>query len=89
MNGRLGVRSRMIGYSKTSVPCSMADLRIRMRHPRKDTFEIPSMMKHSLLGHEAIYEAIMAGDEQASADAMTAHIGSGGNVYSDAIARLS
>ena len=67
----------------------MADLRIRMRHPRKDTFEIPSMMKHSLLGHEAIYEAIMAGDEQASADAMTAHIGSGGNVYSDAIARLS
>lgn len=62
-------------------------MRLRMRHPQRSLFDRPNRIRNSLREHEAILQAILAGDEEAADRAMSLHISSGGNVYVDAVAR--
>jgi DNA-binding GntR family transcriptional regulator len=62
-------------------------LRLRMRHPQRSLFDRPNRVRNSLAEHQAILQAIIAGDEETAGLAMTAHISNGGNVYVDAVAR--
>lgn len=64
-------------------------MRLRMRHPHRSLFDRPNRVRNSLAEHQAILEAILAGDEEAADQAMSLHISSGGNVYVDAVARGS
>lgn len=62
--------------------------RARMRGMRDMRFEHPARVRASLLEHQAIVEAVLRGDEKAAAEAMAAHISSGGHVYADMIAQM-
>ena len=64
-------------------------MRLRMRHPQRSLFDRPNRVRNSLAEHQAIVQAILAGDEDAADRAMGHHIDSGGNVYVDAVARGS
>lgn len=59
-----------------------------MRHPQRALFDRPGRIRHSLAEHQVLLKAILEGDEDAAARAMSTHISSGGNVYADAIASL-
>jgi len=62
-------------------------MRLRMRHPQRSLFDRPNRTRNSLVEHQAIVKAILAGDEDGADRAMAGHISSGGNVYVDAVAR--
>ena len=62
-------------------------MRLRMRHPQRSLFDRPNRIRNSLVEHQAILKAILAGDEDGADRAMALHINSGGNVYVDAVAR--
>lgn len=62
-------------------------MRLRMRHPQRSLFDRPNRIHNSRIEHQAILNAILAGDEDAADRAMSTHISSGGNVYVDAVAR--
>ena len=64
-------------------------MRLRMRHPQRSLFDRPNRVRNSMAEHQAIMQAILAGDEDAADRAMCMHISSGGNVYVDAVARGS
>lgn len=63
-------------------------MRLRMRHPQRALFDRPNRMSNSLAEHQILFDAILAGDEEAAYRAMTNHISNGGKVYADAIASL-
>jgi DNA-binding GntR family transcriptional regulator len=62
-------------------------MRLRMRHPQRSLFDRPNRVRNSLVEHQTIVKAILAGDEDGADRAMCMHISSGGNVYVDAVAR--
>lgn len=62
-------------------------MRLRMRHPQRSLFDRPNRIRNSLVEHQSILKAILAGDEDGADRAMCMHISSGGNVYVDAVAR--
>lgn len=64
-------------------------MRARMRHPQTSMFDRPGRIRHSMVEHKAVLQAILAGDEEAACRLMTGHISSGGNVYADAIATMT
>lgn len=62
--------------------------RARMRGMRDMRFEHPARLRASLQEHQAILQAVLLGDEEASGQAMASHISSGGHVYADMIAQM-
>jgi DNA-binding GntR family transcriptional regulator len=64
-------------------------MRARMRHPQTSMFDRPGRVRESMVEHNGVLQAILAGDEDGAYLLMTAHISSGGNVYADAIATMT
>ncbi|CAN5748104.1 GntR family transcriptional regulator [soil metagenome] len=64
-------------------------MRGRMRHPQTSMFDRPGRIRNSMAEHNAVLQAILAGDEELACRLMTGHISSGGNVYADAIATMT
>jgi DNA-binding GntR family transcriptional regulator len=63
-------------------------VRARMAGARRHQPFSLARMRSSVVEHEAIFEAIAAGDEDAAYAAMHTHISAGGNAFADVLASL-
>lgn len=63
-------------------------IRTRLAGARRHQLFSTVRMRSSVIEHAAVYEAILAGDEEAADKAMQSHISAGGNAFADVIASL-
>jgi DNA-binding GntR family transcriptional regulator len=64
------------------------DIRRRLRPYRRYPFQRPGGMKLSFAGHQAVVDAILAGDERRADAEMRTHITAGGHAFADIVAEL-